>query len=304
VPFIKQFLAIATNEKSFVGIIGNPLANRLGLHVFRILVSNVICKIRTAPFFFLERRLRQSFAKDGVVVLENFLDEAAYLQVKAEIYQVLDKLPPAPVNTERGFGKRISHPQGFDRYDGGTLNRFASIEKNSAIMAHLVKKSRLSKLTLALFGLFSRSSKYSIYELRHGDEASNPDIQKQLHKDTFHHTYKLWYFVDEVTYEQGPFAYSVGSHRSTLKSLQWEYQMSCTASSDKDHPNRGGSFRVTTDDLQQMAFPALKSFQLPANTLVIANTKGFHQRAFAEMGARRISIYANFRPLAFLPFAI
>jgi hypothetical protein len=76
-------------------------------------------------------------------------------------------------------------------------------------MKLLVKNPRLSLLTFALFGQFNWKSKYYIYELRHGDESINPDIQKQIHKDTFHHTYKLWYFIDEVTDEQGPFAYQL-----------------------------------------------------------------------------------------------
>ncbi|MCF7987965.1 MAG: phytanoyl-CoA dioxygenase family protein [Methylovulum sp.] len=298
---IKQILAIVSNQKEFVGMIGNPIANRFGLHIFRILLSNGICRIRTLPFFFLERVARQSLAKDGIVIIENFLEDAEFRQIKAEVYQQLAALPPALDNTELGFGKKMAHEYGFDRYDGGTLNRFARVADDSATCRFLTKNPRLSRLTLALFGLRNRPTKYFTYELRHGDESTNPDIQKQVHKDTFFHTYKLWYFVDAVTDDQGPFAYSLGSQRSTFKSLSWEYQMSCLVST-MPSLNRGGSFRASNADLQHMNYPLPCAQRLPANTLVIADTKGFHCRGNGLTGTCRIGIYANFRPLAFLPF--
>lgn len=298
---IKQILAIVTNQKEFIGIIGNPVANYLGLHVFRILLSNGICYLRTLPFFFLESATRKALVREGIVVIENFLGDAEFCQVKMEVYQQLNALPPALDNTELGFGKKMEHEYGFDRYDGGTLNRFARIPAHSATFRLLIKNPRLSRLTLALFGLCNRPEKYFTYELRHGDEAINPDIQKQVHKDTFFHTYKLWYFVEAVTDDQGPFAYSLGSQRSTLKSLRWEYEMSKRVSSGSN-PNRGGSFRASDADLQQMNYSLPCAQRLPANTLVIADTRGFHCRGNGLAGTRRIGIYANFRPLAFLPF--
>ena len=298
---IKEILAIFSNQKSFDGIIGNRIANRFGLHVFRIVLSDGVCFLRTLPFFFIERKARKSFAKNGVIIIENFLEHNDFCQIQNEAHQRLAALPPPPVNNQQGFGEKKFHDQGFDRYDGGTVNRFADIKENSATMKLLVKNPRLSRLTLALFGQFNRKSKYYIYELRHGDESINPDIQKQIHKDTFHHTYKFWYFIDEVTDEQGPFAYSLGSKRSTISNLLWEYRMSCTVSAS-EHPNRGGSFRASAADLQEMQYPLPSSFKVPANTLVIADTRGFHCRGNGLMGSRRLSIYANFRPLAFLPF--
>lgn len=298
---LKQILLIFSNQKSFEGVIGNAAANRLGLHLFRILLSDIICFIRTLPFCFLERKLRKSFKKDGVVIIENFLDKADFQRILLEVQQNLANLPVPPANAQAGFGDKIQHQYGFDRYDGGTLNRFVNIDNNSVIDNAFIKNSRLSRLTRALFGLTNRQSKYHIYELRHGDETKNPDIQKQIHKDTFHHTYKLWYFVEAVGQEQGPFAYSCGSQRTTFKSLLWEYRMSCQAS-NRTHPNRGGSFRATDLDLAQMAFPMPESIYLPANTLVLADTRGFHCRSQGRINSKRIGIYANFRPIAFLPF--
>ncbi len=300
---MKQLFSIFSNDKQFDGIIGNPLANRLGLHIFRILLSDGASFFRKLPFFFLEKEARKSLAKDGVIFIEDFLGNADYCLVRNEVHQQLDELPAAPANTETGFGKKLPHDNGFDRYDGGTLNRFANIKTGSATMNCFVRNPKLSRLTLALFGLLNRSSKYYIYELRHGDESTNPDIQKQIHKDTFHHTYKLWYFVDDVTEEEGLFYYSKGSQRSTVRNLTWEYRMSRTVSAS-EHSNRGGSFRASAQDLQEMQNPLPSSVKIPANTLVIADTRGFHCRGMGLVGSRRISIYANFRPLAFLPIPV
>jgi hypothetical protein len=152
---IKEILAIFSNQKSFDGIIGNPVANRIGLHVFRILLSDGVYFLRTLPFFFIERKARKYFAKNGVIIIENFLGHNDFCQVQTEAHQRLAALPPAPANNQQGFGEKKFHDQGFDRYDGDTINRFADIKENSAIMKLLVKNPRLSLLTFALFGQFN-----------------------------------------------------------------------------------------------------------------------------------------------------
>jgi hypothetical protein len=251
-------------------------------------------------FFLLEPELRRKISEDGFVVIENFMDENDFRAIREEIYAKLDALPRTTAEAAKGFGKKAYRKDGFDRYDGGSLNRFVTIAEDSAVKRFL-KHPQLNRLSLALFGMFNHRKKYHIYELIHGDESINPDIQKQTHKDTFHHTYKLWYFVDDVTAENGPFEYFSGSHRSTWKRLVWEYGMSCKISTE-NHLNKGGSFRISDQDLQHLQFPVPAALFVKANSLVMADTKGFHRRGMAPTGSRRIGVYANFRPRAFLPF--
>jgi hypothetical protein len=158
----------------------------------------------------------------------------------------------------------------------------------------------MHRLTLALFGMVNNPMRYFTYELRHGPEADLPDSQKETHRDTFHHTYKLWYFTEDVTLDSGPFEYCAGSHLSTAARLKWEYRRSVRASS-RETPFRGGAFRASDDELQTMHYAPLQPVCVRANSLVIADTRGFHRRGFASPGTTRCGIFGYFRPWAFWP---
>lgn len=292
---------VFTNKKELTGLLGNPWANRLGLHVFRIIASDLMCWLRRLPFAALDYSAYKRFSQEGILVVEDFLEEDDFKLVFHEIYSGLENAPLLEPECAVGFGQKKFHQQGFDRYDGSSLNRFVHIENNSKINRALISK-KMNKLTLVLFGLINKKTKYYIYELRHGDHQANHDRQKDTHKDTFHHTYKLWYFIEEVTLEAGALEYAQGSHRSTWARLKWEYQMSCQASQDKSHPNRGGAFRISDAELQKINTQPLRKLLVKANSIVIVDTRGFHRRGDAAMNAKRLSIYANFRPWAFWPF--
>lgn len=302
--FIKafEFLTIFSNKKTFDGLLGNPTANRYGLHVFRIILSDIIQFIKRMPFYILAPKAARHFNKQGLLVIENFLDEQSAGLVREEIERHLAQLPPAaaPNATSAVFNGMLPRPTGYDRYDGDTLNRLDFILQDSNIK-NVFKSWRMHRLSLALFGMINTPIRYFIYELRHGNEKKRPDSQKLTHRDTFHHTYKLWYFTHDVELATGPFEYSVGSHRLSWKRLRWEYWRSVKISADKKL-HRGGAFRVTNEELAEMGVASPKPLCVKANTLVIANTRGFHRRGFAQQGITRVGVYGSFRPIAFFPF--
>ena len=74
----------------------------------------------------------------------------------------------------------------------------------------------------------------------------------------------------------------------------------------RSHPvvyHARGSFRASLDDVQRMGLPEPVRFAVPANTLVIGDTYGFHARSPAVgKAAFRIEIYASLRRNPFLPW--
>jgi hypothetical protein len=91
----------------------------------------------------------------------------------------------------------------------------------------------------------------------------------------------------------------LGSNHSTPRRLAWEYRRSLAAASGRG--GRGGSFRLGEDELQELGYPKPTVFAVPANTLIIADTNGFHRRGEAPPGAERFSIYGGMRRSPFLP---
>ena len=201
-----------------------------------------------------------------------------------------------------GFQPKQPFPGGFDRFDGGTLNRFLHID--AAALPHAADFSsdpRLSHCSRQVIGLPQQARKLDIYLTVHGEESRTPDLQKELHRDTFFRALKFWYFLWPVQPEDGPFEYVCGSHRLDVRRLQWEQQTADAAIRHQRQPDVSGSFRIHEDALAHLDLPAPKAFTCPANTLVLADVFGFHRRGSALPGRRRLALYGWNRPYPFLP---
>ena len=137
--------------------------------------------------------------------------------------------------------------------------------------------------------------------LSHVREA-RPDPQTDLHIDTFHPTVKAFYFLTDVAVDEGPFVYVPGSHRLTDKRLQWEYAQSIGAAAGADRLAARGSLRAAPTEIAAMGFAAPRVFAVPANTLVVADTVGFHARGLSVRPSVRVEIWTYGRRNPFLPW--
>jgi hypothetical protein len=130
-----------------------------------------------------------------------------------------------------------------------------------------------------------------------------PDPQTNLHLDTFHPTVKAFYFLTDVAEDEGPFVFVPGSHRLTPGRLAWESELSVRAAASEDRLLARGSFRATTEEIAKMGFGPPRAFAVPAHTLVVADTGGFHARGFSARPTVRVEIWTYGRRNPFLPWA-
>ncbi|NNF77232.1 MAG: hypothetical protein HKN05_04310 [Rhizobiales bacterium] len=255
-------------------------------------------------------RHAQAMRRDGYVAIANLLPSEAFARLRDEVHTTVQRVhnvSPPRENLKPGFQPQEHTDWGYDRFDGGTLNRF--IRTDSQTMPELkafCRNAVLSNLSRLVVGLPVRAGNVRIYETINGDEDQNPDIQKDFHRDTFFSSMKFWYFIDEVTEENGPFMYVPGSHKLTAKRIHWENRMAQAASDRKRETGRagGGSFRISETHIAELGLPAPTSLTVPGNTMVIADTLGFHRRGDAVPGSRRLSIYSSNRPMPFVPFGL
>jgi hypothetical protein len=129
-----------------------------------------------------------------------------------------------------------------------------------------------------------------------------PDPQTALHADTFHATAKLWLFLTDVGEEDGPFVFVPGSHRLTPERLDWEHRQSLTARDDPRRHHALGSFRVPEDELPALGYGAPRRMTVRANTLVVADTFGFHRRSPSARPTTRVEIHGYLRRNPFMPW--
>jgi hypothetical protein len=79
--------------------------------------------------------------------------------------------------------------------------------------------------------------------------------------------------------------------------------MSLVAAGSLDSETRQGSFRADPADLAEMGLPEARVLAVPANTLVVADTFGFHARGPSAGRSLRVEIWAYGRRSPFVPWA-
>ena len=72
--------------------------------------------------------------------------------------------------------------------------------------------------------------------------------------------------------------------------------------SQGDWQSRRGSLRVVPAELAAMGLPPPRQLAVRANTLIVADTHGFHARGTSARPVQRVEIWAYSRRNPFLPF--
>lgn len=129
-----------------------------------------------------------------------------------------------------------------------------------------------------------------------------PDPQTCLHADTFHTSMKAWLLLEDVAADEGPLSYVAGSHRLTPERLAWERRRSLEVRDAGDFLSARGSFRIEAGELAALGLPQPTVFAAPANTLIVADTFGFHARRPSTKPSTRIELFGYSRRNPFLPF--
>jgi hypothetical protein len=281
-------LQLATGAKSFADnpILGSPTLNRLGLHVWRLKTAHAFARSRRARLAHLvPAELRDEFDRNGIVVIPNFLPRDDFASLQSAMLN--SKLPTRSHQQGDTITRRVSiGPQ--------LLHRFPQLSTmlESAVWAGLMT-----------YVASTRSKPLYYLQTILGGMAEGPaDPQLELHADTFHPSLKAWYFLTDVPEDGRPLTYVAGSHRLSPERIEWEKRRSTEVLSSGDPLSRRGSLRIAPEELGDLGLPQPTLFAVPANTLVVADTCGFHARADSHRPSRRVEVWAYCRRTPFVPW--
>jgi len=285
-PF--DVLAIFTGAKSFVDnpVLGSAYLNRLGLHAWRLKAAHALAGRRRARLArMIAADLREEFDRDGTVQVRGLLPAEEFESLRSSL------LEAALEGREQQQGDTITRrvpigPAMRRRFPG--LDALLDSPRWKGLMAY-VASTRSEPL-------------YYLQTVFGGVVDGPPDPQLELHADTFHPSMKAWFFLTDVAEGERPFTYVKGSHQLTEARVRWEQTRSEAVLRDGDRLSQRGSLRVTEEELGDLGLPPPTQYFVPANTLVIADTCGFHARGDASGPTVRVEIWAYCRRSPFLPW--
>ncbi|WP_341675857.1 phytanoyl-CoA dioxygenase family protein [Niveibacterium sp. SC-1] len=281
-------IQLATHAKAFAGnpVIGSRRLNELGLHTTRRRFAARMAAYRRRQ---LARHIAPAelahFDSMGFFIRHEALPEAHFQALRAEVMAL--------------------RTQGWEMRQGKAVTRRVSLDshvlRGNRACGQLVRDAGLR--ALIAYAASSRGDiTCQIQSVIVDNSCSVLDPQTQLHSDTFHATAKAWLFLHDVDTDDGPFSYVPGSHKLTPARLNWEYQQSLTARESPEQMHREGSFRINEGELAQLDLPSPVRFTVPANTLVVADTSGFHARTESRRPSHRVEIYGSLRRNPFVPW--
>lgn len=281
-------IRLASGAKSFRDnrVIGSKWMNRKGLHVNRMRLAHAMAwgrRNRLAPK--MDRARKAQFDENGFILVPDYLQQSEFEQLQACVY---DRSAPA---REMPQGDTITRRIAIDDQYLRQAPIIRKILSSPAwtIMMHYVSSYRIEPL-------------YYVQTILKSDVTAERDPQTNLHCDTFHPTMKAWFFLHDVAENEGPFMYVPGSHKLSAERLAWEQARSIAAPEGVDFLSSRGSMRIDEAELAQLNLPPPRKFAVKANTLIIADTCGFHARSPSSGANKRIEIWAYSRRNPFLPW--
>lgn len=281
-------VSLMTGAKSFRDnpLIGSRRLNERGLHSGRMKLAHVLARRRREKLGqAVAPQYRSQFEQNGFIAIPDYLDSDTF-----------EKLCDTVMNTQAPAREMVQ---------GDTVTRRIAIGDEYRALAPTVGALVDRPDWRAMMRYVASTATEPLYYIqtivkRNGSGPVDP--QTSLHSDTFHPTMKAWFFLHDVAEDEGPFSYVPGSHLATPERLEWERERSIQAARGPDFLSSRGSMRIDPDELPALGLPPARRLAVKANTLVIADTCGFHARAPSAKDTKRIEIWAYARRNPFLPW--
>lgn len=272
--FARGLTRVPTGDK----MIENRLLNVLGVQVVRTVAARVMYNIRPVSVDPLIRDRIAELRREGVTVWPDFLPREAFDAVRCEFLAILD-LARTGVRDEQHGRNRLELMDVLEL--GERLPATCSVLAASPLLMLLEAAEKRP--------LKSLRANATLERLVQGAGNGDPDPQVRLHSDAFYNTHKAWLYLTDVTPDAAPLVYVRRSHRVTAALLGHAYRASYRFTRGDDHSRRISAEEVSDGGLHETVFTC------GANTLVVANTCGYHRRLDGRPGATRDALHVSLR---------
>jgi hypothetical protein len=268
---------IVSNDK----VVDSRLLNVLGVQVQRTVAARLLYNARRTP---IDREIAdrcRDLSDNGIVVLPDFLPAYEFEGLREESMQLLDADPSKLTVYQHGPNTlELARVVGAEAGQLPSAGQFLADHRLHALMQAAEKRP-----------VDFTQAHCAVERLTQGPLGDREDAETQLHSDTFFNTHKAWLYLTDVEMESGPLVYVKRSHRLTFTHLYYIYQESCRRNTR--------SRRITPGELERLGLRETV-LTCPKNTLVVANTFGYHRRLRGEPGRQRVALHVSLRANPFL----
>jgi hypothetical protein len=264
------------------------IPNLLGLQISRVLVArllNIARRRMTSRRCSDEKRLRE-FKSNGYLIVKNFLDDAVLEMVRGEFLNAIEN--------QNLITKKVIDTAGQLRTSCtvSTSNRWS--------FTSTVKSFRSSELINNIIsdydGRHDINSSGCLFQLSFWRTENQPSgdlkcefadhTNTEVHSDSFQSVIKCFFYLQDVNDGGGAHIYYPKSHRLSLRRLVFDYVNSVTVMRDSPRLDKSKMWAISRPPI---------AFKLPANTLIIVDTYGFHAQEPVMPGRHRDIVYLQFR---------
>lgn len=249
----------------------NHFLNYAGAQILRVLLSSTAHAFRGMSQSWPKTNLTTMLRKNGFIIIPKFLNRKNFQQVKDEFSHATDIGSYSPIKDGDTRVERYT-------FSPDEWKMFPAVTKllSNSLLVQTLEGAELKNIEIGDVWFDT------IY---YDDPQKVASSQNQLHSDTFFTTHKVWFFIEPVKLEDGPLCFVPCSNRLSLKRLIFDYTKSINFADLTDY-----SFRVEPKDRTFLGCMD-QALTCPENTLVIANTRGFHRRKNATAGHSRKQIH-------------
>jgi hypothetical protein len=266
-PPLAQLRQLFSDDKN----VDNRALNFAGAQPLRAILARLHYKVRPGS----RDPLMAELVRNGIVLIEDFLQPSLFAAVEREADELMATTDPTWVIRS---GTTEVRRHSLAHVDPGPFPQLEQWRTDQRVVELAAEAERRSYPKGWDGGAL-------VEHITLGDHPE-PDSDTELHIDTFFDTHKLWLYLDDVSKANGAFVYVPGSHVLDRIRLRYEYLESTTT-------NRK-SRRVTEEEVRSRGLEPLV-LACRRNTLVLANTCGYHARSVGEPGASRRSLHKQYR---------
>lgn len=263
---------------SITKVVDSRFLNAIGVQPFRMVAARCLYRLRRARADPGIASRVTELARDGIVIWPDFLAPDQLTRVREEFDRLTARREHTSVEPSGPNVAEFTRIREFAPHEFPEIRAFYAEPRLQAI-ASAAERRPVPEVLHA--GVAER--------LTQGTGRQGDDPQGSPHSDTYFSSHKLWFYVDPVTRVDGPLTFVKGSHRLTWRRLVAAYRTS------REHATRTGpSLRVGVDEAASLAMRETVVI-CPANTLVVANTCGYHRRLQGEPGRVRRALHITLR---------